>query len=76
MSDFGDQPEFFVFDGSQTICIISSPSDSLYIDTMSKTEVDIDDLYQISDIKHVIYHASCFYILGNRYEGIQGVYLL
>lgn len=34
-SDFEEQPEFFVFNKDQDVCIIASPQDSLYVNMIN-----------------------------------------
>lgn len=74
-TDFDDQPEFFVFNKTQTTCIIGTPSDTLFIDLKEKKEIDLDSLYGIGDIKNVYFYEGFFYILANKRKGLLGYYL-
>ena len=63
------QPTFFLLDDDQHIAIIASKSDGLYCNLRDKEQMDLDQLYDISSIKEIIYdhEENIFYILANRY---------
>ena len=63
------QPQFFKTNDDQSIVIVSSNDDGLYIDMNKDLEVDIDEEYQIANIKEIIFDTDddVFYILANKY---------
>lgn len=73
--DMSDQPEFFLFNDSQTSCILATNEDALYINLKERKEVDIDNITGLSCIRAVHYYKSHFYILANKKNGIIGLYL-
>ena len=48
--------------------VIASADDGLYVNTETKKEVDIDDMYGIGLIKNIKFESETreFYILSNR----------
>ena len=75
-NDFTEQPEFFVFNDSQDVCIIASTIDSLLINLKVYDEVDLDLVYGIKDIKKLIFDDQHFFILANNKRGMIGNFLL
>ena len=74
------QPVNFDVNDDQTIFVIASADDGLYINNSDeqKVEVDIDELYNIGLIKNIKFESETreFYILCNR-EGTElGFYVL
>ena len=57
-SKFARQPSFFEPNTNQSIFMIASAQDGLYVNLDKKMEVDIDAEYDIEDIKAVIYNAE------------------
>ena len=58
------------------MCIIASPMDALMINIVSKTEIDLDHVFGIGDIKKVIFDDDQFYILCNKRDNKFGYFLL
>jgi hypothetical protein len=75
-NDFTEQPEFFVFNDNQDVCIIASTIDTLMINLNNYDEVDLDLIYALQDIKKLIFDCGYFYILANKKEGMIGNFLL
>ena len=52
----------------QNVFVIASADDGLYVNTETKKEVDIDDMYGIGLIKNIKFESETreFYILCNR----------
>jgi hypothetical protein len=74
--NFDAQPEFFVFNPDQTICIVTTPKDTQMINLKYNQEYDLDQFFGISDIKNVIWYDQHFYILSNKRDQKLGTYLL
>ena len=57
---------------------MSSQTDGLYIDLKKGKEIDIDEAFNITDIKSIIYddEEQEFYLLANRNNGIIGFFLM
>ena len=77
-NELGRQPEFFNPNCNQTIFICASPIDGLYIDVQNKTEYDIDEGFDVKEIREIIYDEdeSCFYILTNKFQEKLGFFVL
>ena len=59
--------------------LIASFNDSIYVNMnreLEKREVDIDEEFQISQIKCIIHNESSFYILANKARGKLGYFLI
>jgi len=58
--------------------IVASNDDGIYIDTKKKIEVDIDEEYNIANIKAIIFDTDddVFYLLTNKYMEKLGFYVL
>ena len=58
--------------------IISSAEDGVYVDMVSKQEIDLDDKFDIGCIKEIIHddEDSVFYVLANKYEEKLGFFLI
>ena len=63
---------------NQEIAIISSTEDGIYFNMTNKAWIDLDETYNISNIKEIIHdsEAQCFYLLANKYQGKCGVFLI
>jgi len=70
------QPDMLVFSADQNVGIIASTDDVLWFDIQSQNEVDIDDVYQLGDIKSLLYYDEKFYVLANKYQRKLGYFLL
>lgn len=72
------QPLFFTPNADQTIFLIASPEDAMYLNILSMSETDIDHAYSIDSIKEVIYDPEeCyFYVLANKYKEKLGFYVI
>ena len=71
-----DPPNFGIFNGDQTKCIITSKADILFIDLKTRREIDIDKREGISDIMNVLADEKYFYILANKKDNVIGYYLI
>ena len=58
--------------------MLASQSDGIWINKKNNTEIDIDQEFDISDIKSLLYDEEdqVFYLLANRKKGIIGFYLM
>ena len=72
------QPANFDINDSQDIFIVASQDDGIYVNTKTKTEVDIDELFDVGLIKNVKYESKTgdFYLLCNRNQIHLGFYVL
>lgn len=72
------QPEFFLFDDEQICAVIASQEDCLYVDLRTQQEQDMDKLYNISNIKEIIYdhEDKMFYLLANKHYGKIGFFMI
>ena len=75
-NDFTEQPEFFVFNENQDVCIIASTIDTLMINLNNFDEIDLDLIYGLKDVKKLIFDDKYFYILANNKNGLMGNFLL
>ena len=57
---------------------MASPDDGLYYSSKKRSEVDLDDTFNIGCIKSALYDNkdSSFYILCNKFEGEYGIFLI
>jgi hypothetical protein len=71
------QPQFFQTNEDQTVLVVASPEDCLYIDLNKDMESDIDQMYQVSNIKEIIYDEEdrLFYFLSNKFEEKLGFFV-
>lgn len=58
--------------------MVSSATDCLYVDWQKKFELDVDETYEVTKIKSLIYDAEegAWYILANKYEEKLGFFVL
>ena len=56
----------------------ASQEDGLYVDTSKHFEYDLDDKYEISVIKEIVYDEEdqLFYLLANKYMEKLGFFVL
>ena len=56
----------------------ASQEDGLYVDTSLSFEYDLDDKYEISVIKEIVYDEEdqLFYLLANKYMEKLGFFVL
>ena len=72
------QPEFFLMNDDQTVSIIASHDDGIYYNHRNRKFVDLDQKFDISNIKEIIhdYEEKCFYVLSNKYQQKLGMFLI
>ena len=72
------QPKLFETNADQTIFLVASPKDCLYIDVKRKIEVDIDDEHNLKNFNTVLFDAedNQIYIIANKLYGELGFYIL
>ena len=72
------QPAFFLLDDDQHVAIIASVEDGMYINMQKNHQEDLDQLYQISSIREIIYdhEENVFYILSNKYQRELGFFII
>lgn len=71
-----DPPNFGCFNEDQTICILTSINDIIWINLNTLKEVDLDEQENIGDILNILGDEKYFYILANKRKDILGYYLL
>lgn len=73
-----EQPELMVFDDTQTMAIVASVDDALWVSIKDQEEVDIDEFYHIAGIQaiHFCKDDQKFYLLANKLNRKLGYYLL
>ena len=71
------QPQFFQTNLDQSILVVASPEDCLYINLNEEKEVDVDETYQVSSIKEIIFDEEdhLFYFLSNKFEEKLGFFV-
>lgn len=70
------QPDYMIFNDNQRYAIFATLDDVLWVDMRAKEEKDIDQLFQLREIKGLQYFRGNFYILANKYKQVLGYYLL
>ena len=72
------QPEFFRLNDKQDVAIVASKDDGIYCNFKTKKQLDLDDLYQISNICEIIHdeEEGNFYMLVNKHKGMLGLFLI
>ena len=57
--------------------VVASPEDCIYINLDKEQELDIDQQYQVSSIKEIIYDEEdrLFYFLSNKFEEKLGFFV-
>lgn len=62
----------------QNLMIAATEQDGIHVNLMTDKETDLDDLFQISRLKSVIYdlELGLFYILANKFKECVGVYVV
>jgi hypothetical protein len=72
------QPNLFETNADQTILMVASPRDCLYVDIKNKKEVDIDDEHGLKNFNTILFDAedNQIYIIANKLNGELGFYIL
>ena len=72
------QPKFLKMNQEQTIMVSASEEEALFVNLETKEKFNLDKIYEISDIKEIIYDSDekAFYIMANRHKFELGIYLL
>lgn len=52
------QPDYFLMSDNQEIAIISSTEDGIYFNMTNKAWIDLDETYNISNIKEIIHDSE------------------
>ena len=58
MNTFDKVPQFFKINDNQNIIIVSNFTDTLYINMEKSYELDIDNTYDITDVKEIVYEEN------------------
>ena len=74
-NELGDTPNFGIFNNDQSIFIVTSSKDLLYVDTRNGLEIDLDDREEVSNLQNIITDDEYFYVLANKKEKRLGYYL-
>ena len=71
-------PQHFEANDAQNVFVVASIQDGIWVNTDTKKEVDLDMLFEISDIRCVIYDSDDdrFYLIANRLRDAIGFYLI
>ena len=74
---FRTQPQYFECANLQKIFIISNEDDCLLVDIEQQVELDINDEYQISEIKSIFFDNEdrIIYIVANKHHDKFGFYV-
>ena len=64
-----------MFNHDQTVFIVTSNRDILYVDIKKEIEIDLDDKEGISSIQNIIQDDQYFYVLANKRDMRLGFYL-
>lgn len=75
-SNLNCQPEFVVFNEDQRIVMIASFYDVIWLNLNTQKEIDIDNDYNIGDIRSIINIDNIFYILANKSNKHIGYFLI
>jgi hypothetical protein len=70
-----DPPSMGIFNRDQTICMVTSINDVLYMDLSRGYELDIDEKEKIKDIQQIVSDETYFYVFANKKNGNLGYYL-
>jgi len=72
------QPSLFETNSDQTIFLVASPKDCLYIDIKKNVEVDIDDEHGLKNFNTIMFDAedNQIYIIANKLHGELGFFIL
>jgi hypothetical protein len=60
------------------VFVVASGEDGIWVNNVTKKEVDLDYLFEVSDIRSIVYDSDDdkFYLIANRLRGTIGFYLL
>jgi hypothetical protein len=66
------------FNTDQSVVMVANLNDVLYVNMSLDLHVDIDCLFQISEIRSILYSEEMgkFYILANKCQRLLGYYLI
>ena len=72
------QPCLFQTNADQTIFLVASPQDCLYIDVKRNIEVDMDDEHNLKNFNTILFDAedNQIYIIANKLNGELGFFIL
>ena len=61
----------------QTIMVAATEQDAIYMDINAKNEVDLDEEYNLTLLKEVIFDEDdkTFYIIANNFNNLFGVFI-
>jgi len=70
------QPIYLCFNLKHTVLVIASYIDVLYINLETGDEYDIDEKFQVSEIRSMMYIDGNFYVLANKRKKNRGYFLI
>ena len=72
------EPSFFQPNHDQKMFVISSSMDTVFVDTQTGVEIDIDESYDVFNIKEVEYEEGdkAYYLVCNSYKDRLGFFVL
>jgi len=71
-----EEPHFGEFNLDQTVFIVTTEDQVMYVDINRKLELYLEDDEEIAQIENLVATEKAFYILANRKSGRVGYYLL
>ena len=70
-----DPPTMGIFNNDQTVCMVTSINDILFMDIERGWELDIDEKEHVGDIQNIISDDLYFYVFANKKNGKLGYFL-
>lgn len=77
-NEIRQMPTQFAMSYDERYYVIASVMDGYWVDIQTGKEIDLDDLFEVELIRHVLYddEHKKFYFLTNKYKGKIGFYLI
>ena len=69
-------PDIFTFNDDQTVVFIAAGQDVLFVKLECRSEIDVDQIFSITDVKACIFLNKTFYVIANKYRRVKGIYFL
>lgn len=70
------QPDYVQFNDTQDIVMLASTDDVLWVNIKTGKEIDVDDTFQLGDIKCINFKNGKFYVMANKFNDNLGYFLL
>ena len=77
-NELNSQPIYVILNEDQSTGMVASFNDVLYINFAQDVEYDIDEHFQISNIRSIIYSTEeqKYYLLANKCQELIGYYVI